>query len=432
MPTNLNPPTPAPVPPKPPEKTDEQRALDAGIDVKGSQKCNQDPLEHATMELISDMDFDGYLLTQFDVRIVKIIPGTDIQTAALVYSGGRFFIRLVEDFYSKTLTDDERVAVLKHEISHFVNKHFSRRNGRDPMVFNIAGDMAINQTIAHMPEGGITLPKGWKSNEPLEYYHDKLMKKIKETDTGGAIGKLKLPGQFDSVMDAPDGEDVEAEGMADEVIRETVKAQLDAGISADKLRGLHAGALEQYIEELAKPPMIDWKHALTRFAATLADQISRLTLKRPDRRQLAPWGKKREYLPKLIVCVDTSGSVSDEMLALFFSQINLLSRRLDEIAVIIADARVQEHFKYRRGMEEKLRSMGIGRGGTDFEPAVVYINQNLRDYDGAVYLTDGWCPEPSSRCKVPMIWVVTENNDFPGRPKIMAKDEHSKGRRGRW
>jgi len=441
-----------------PQKSDEQRALDAGIDIKGNKKCNQTPLENAVMELISDMDFDGYLLTQFDTQIVKQIPGTDIQTAALIFAESRFFIRLVEEWYTK-LTDDERVAVLKHEVAHFVNKHFARRNGRDPELFNIAGDMAINQSIPHLPKDCVKLPRNWHANEPTEHYYDRIQEKVKQNaqkmgkaggigvgnnqssgggsgtdpDTkGGSGGGIQLPNQWDTVMDAPSGQDNESETMADEVIRETVKAQLDAGISAEKLRGLHAGALSEYIEELTKPPMIDWRHALTRFAATLADQVSRLTLKRPDRRQLVPWGKRREYLPKLIICVDTSGSVSDEMLATFFSQIHLLSRRLAEIAVIIADAQVQDHFVFRKGMEERLRQAGTGRGGTDFEPAVRYINKKLRDYDGAVYLTDGWCPEPNTRCKVPMIWVVTENKDFPGRPRIMAKDEHSKGRRGRY
>ena len=73
-------------------------------------------------------------------------------------------------------------------------------------------------------------------------------------------------------------------------------------------------------------------------------------------------------------------------------------------------------------MEERLREAGSGRGGTDFDPAVKYINENLRDCDGAIYLTDGWCPAPETKCKIPMLWIVTENEDYEGRPRIMAVD----------
>jgi len=416
------------------------------VDIKGKKKCDQSPIEHAIMELIAEHDFDGYLLTHFDCKIVKELPG-DMQTAALIYQNGRFFIRAVEKFFN-SLTDDERVAVMKHEIAHFIMKHMTRRNGRDPYLFNISADMAINQNIPHMPKSSVELPYGWKSHLSMEEYYDKLLKKVKQN--GGCQGcqqasggkkpgdnsgddqsdnqskgkgkELQLPKQFDDVQDASDSEAGDAESMTDEVIKEVVKQQLDSGVDPKQLRGLHAGALEEYIEELTQPPLIDWKHALSRFAATLADQHSRRTLKRPDRRELGPWGRKKEYLPSLVVVVDSSGSVSSEMLSSFFSQINLLGRMLSIVNVIIADAKVQEHFTYRPGMEEKLREAGSGRGGTDFDPAVQYINQNLRDCDGAIYLTDGWCPEPETRCKIPMIWVVTENEDYPGKPRIMARE----------
>jgi len=103
---------------------------------------DQTPLEHAIMQMIRDKDFDGYLITRFDVKLVETLD-SDIQTAALAYLNGRFFIRANEKFFNE-LNPKERVAVLKHEVAHFVNKHFARRNGRDPKLFNLAADCAIN------------------------------------------------------------------------------------------------------------------------------------------------------------------------------------------------------------------------------------------------------------------------------------------------
>ncbi|MBU0846410.1 hypothetical protein KKH23_04415 [Patescibacteria group bacterium] len=408
--------------------------------------AKQDLIEHAIMEMLGDKDFDGYILTRLDCKVVDEIPGAPVQTAALIFRGSRFFIRIAHEFF-KNLTDAERVAVLKHEIAHFINKHMSRRNGRDPMIWNIVGDMAINQNIVNLPKDCVPLQKGWPTHESTELYYDKYMKElVKQSKQGQGQGQSQgqsqgqgqqggqqpgsLPSkQWDTVMDAPVEEGSSADSLADEILRETIKERLNAGDSMEKLRGLHAGALQELIDDLTKPPMIDWKQALTRFAASLADVQTRLTLKRPDRRQLSPFGKRKEYFPSLVVCVDTSGSVSDELLSRFFSQIKLLGRMLSEVQVVIADAAVHESFEYRSGLEAKLAKSGFGRGGTDFDPAVQYINKNLSQHDGAVYLTDGYCPVPATKCRIPMIWIVTDNESFEGKPKIMAPDEGDHRRR---
>ena len=419
---------------------------------KKDKKCDQSLVEHAIMELISEKDFDGYLATHFDIRVVDSLP-SEVQTAALIYINGRFFIRVCQEWFAKK-TNEERVAVIKHEIAHFVNKHFSRRNGRDSMIFNIANDCAINQGIGNLPDDCIKLPSGWPPNDSSELYYDKYVENLQKSpksasgqDKGGqgkpqqGQGKPQqgqsqdgtggnLPDLFDEEMDAPMNAGAEAESMADEICRETIKDRLNAGVSPEKLRGLHAGALEGYIDDLTAPPMIDWKHALTRFAASLADVQNRMTLKRPDRRQLSPFGRRKEYLPSLVVCVDTSGSVSDEMLGKFFSQIALLGRQLSEVEVVIADADVHESFTFKQGMESKLAHSAFGRGGTDFDPAVQYINKNLSHCDGAVYLTDGYCPVPQTKCRIPMIWIVDGSKDFEGRPKITVENDAAERSRG--
>jgi len=414
-----------------------------------TEVISQTHLEHAIMQLIRNLDFDGYLITHFDARVIETIPG-GTQTACLMYVNGRFFIRVAEKFFND-LSPKERMAVLKHEIAHFVNKHFSRRNGRDHTLFNLATDCAINQGIANLPKNSIALPEGWEKNESAEYYYEKYLKMAKNqnkqkgrgqgqgkgqgqgsgqgqgqsSDQGSGQGQ-GLPAVFDELFDAPADIGVEADSMASEIIRETIKSLIDTGMDIKKFRGLYAGGLEEYIDELTAPPITDWRTVLSRFAATLADVQARITLKRPDRRELSPFGKRREYLPALVVCIDTSGSVDSEMLSSFFSQVAFLGMQLSEIEVVIADAEVQDHFTYHRGLESRLKKSGFGRGGTDFDPAVQYINKNLSHCDGVVYLTDGWCPVPKTKCALPLIWIVTESEDFKGWPKVMTNDKRHK------
>jgi len=283
----------------------------------------------------------------------------------------------------------------------------------------------------------------------MEYYYEKYLEMAKKNgkrNSKGGKGKGKgnskggkdesgqgnqsgnnIPDLFDKLSDAPLNAGAEADSMAGEIIRETIKDRIEAGADLSKLRGLHAGSLEGYIDDLTAPPITDWRHVLARFASSLSDAQTHLTLKRPDRRELSPFGKRKEYLPSLVICVDTSGSVSDEMLSSFFSQISFLGMQLSEIEVVVADADVQDHFTYRKGLESKLRNAGKGRGGTDFDPAVQYINKNLSHCDGAVYLTDGWCPVPKTKCHIPMMWIVTESEEFQGRPRVMARPDRKRG-----
>jgi len=392
--------------------------------------CKSEMVTNAIQEMIRAMDFDGYLLTRFDIRVVENIEGmpAEIQTACLSYHKGRFSIQCNEKFFAG-LSDAERIAVLKHEAAHFVMKHFARRNGREPENWNIAADAAINQTITGLPEGCVKIPAGWKAHEAAEVYYD-LIEQHKQKKQGqpgqgqpgqgqpqqGKGNGGQIDKQWDHVQDASMTADT-GESMADDITRELVKERLAAG-DGSKMRGLHAGALQGYLDELSGVAITDWKMAIQNFPATLKQMQTHYTLKRPDRRGLSPYGKRKEHEPSLILCIDTSGSVSDEMLAEFLSQANALLRHTEELRVVLADAEVQDSYKYKAGMGERLKKIS-GRGGTDFDPAIKYINKDLaRDFDGVIYLTDGYCPVPHTKCKLPVLWVVQGNDSFEGRPKV--------------
>ena len=147
------------------------------------RSLGKDLVEKAMMEMIAAKMFSAYVLLRMDVEVVKEVEGSSIQTACLMYKGNRFYIKCVYDFMSK-LTSDERIAVLEHEVAHFVNKHTSRRNGRDDMLYNIAADMAINQSINNMPKGCVTLLPDLERNQSAEYYYEELLKKQKKEQRG--------------------------------------------------------------------------------------------------------------------------------------------------------------------------------------------------------------------------------------------------------
>jgi len=53
------------------------------------------------------------------------------------------------------LTQEEKIAVLEHEILHVLNKHLLRQDNRNHYVWNLANDIAINQYIKGLPAGMI-------------------------------------------------------------------------------------------------------------------------------------------------------------------------------------------------------------------------------------------------------------------------------------
>jgi predicted metal-dependent peptidase len=363
------------------------------------------------------------------------------QTCALAYEKGRFTIACVASFMEK-LTVPERMAVLKHESAHFVNKHMVRRAGRDPIRWNFAGDMAINQDIQGLPSKCIKLPENWPARVATEVYYDLLNKEAKKKGTkngeesGGEGGQGqskrnktgdKASDLYDWVCDVSPTVSQDVSSLSDGILRDIVSNRLANGAKPDKLRGLYAGALDQFLDELTAKPIINWRQATNRFVSSLSDSKSTITLKRPDRRGIAPYGKKHEKMPRLVVAIDTSGSVDDALLATFLGQVVCLGYQLSEIQVIIADAEIQDSYLFTKGKVILLKKSAKGRGGTDFDPAVIYMNQYFSDFDGAIYLTDGYCPVPKTKSKIPLLWIVTGNDSFEGKPSIkLAEKDYRK------
>ena len=64
--------------------------------------------------------------------------------------------------YFKTLTNKERVAVLKHESLHVSHRHFDRLlDVSQPHIATQAKEISINQYIEGLPKGCPTIDELW-------------------------------------------------------------------------------------------------------------------------------------------------------------------------------------------------------------------------------------------------------------------------------
>jgi len=158
----------------------------------------------------------------------------------------------------------------------------------------------------------------------------------------------------------------------------------------------------------SRKPKVDWRRVLRIFATNSRRTYIFSTMHRVSKRYGTRPGIKVKQFQKIAVAVDTSGSVSEEDLGIFFSEIDAMYRQGAEIVVIECDAEVQRTYNYKGQLPTEVS----GRGGTVFDPVFAFLRSNrLTHYDGCIYLTDGYAAEPSIRPPCPLLWVITAAGD---------------------
>lgn len=193
-----------------------------------------------------------------------------------------------------------------------------------------------------------------------------------------------------------------------------VKELVNASVSMmnDESRGLMPGYFMSEVEKINKPPVLSWQAILKKYIGTITANKkktrTRLNRRQPERFDLS--GTIDNKVLKIVVAIDTSGSVDDHMIAQIFNEIfAILAKRKHDITVIECDAEIQNVYKARTpaDIQKKLS----GRGGTCFSPVVDYINQDKLFRDALlIYFTDGYgereIPRPRTYRN---LWVVLDD-----------------------
>jgi predicted metal-dependent peptidase len=178
--------------------------------------------------------------------------------------------------------------------------------------------------------------------------------------------------------------------------------------------------------------IIDWRTVLRQFVGSVCRASKTSTMKRINRKY--PYihaGSKKNYLPKLLVAIDMSGSVGDEALALFFGELNTLTRQVS-ITVAPFDTEINDNdvFEWRKG--QKVAAQRVKCGGTDFNAPTKFANdpKNRGRWDGLLILTDGCAPQPEvSRMKRGWVLAPGCKMEFPTQETVIqVANPPAKGR----
>ncbi|MGV8084170.1 MAG: VWA-like domain-containing protein [Coriobacteriia bacterium] len=202
-------------------------------------------------------------------------------------------------------------------------------------------------------------------------------------------------------------------------VSERVQVDLD---TASKGWGQKAGALVQGLNVLTREKH-DYGEFLRRFA--ILDEAVRINNDEFDYVFYTygldlygnmPLIEPLEYkdvkrIREFVIAIDTSGSVSGELVQKFIQKTYNILKQTDNfftksnLHIIQADAAVQEDVKITSAeqLDEFLSAMEPkGLGGTDFRPVFEYVdelrqNKEFTDLRGLIYFTDGYGTFPTSQ-----------------------------------
>jgi predicted metal-dependent peptidase len=356
--------------------------------------------------------FYGNLSIQLDKYMTE-----SVDTACVSLKKDKMNIDLlVSPKYWDKLSNNLRLGLIKHEMLHVAFFHLFLVPGyEDKKLFNIAADLCVNQYIDanQVGDNWITFKSfpdiSFKPKESTDYYYNVLeqnknnptVKSLLDHLNAGKPAVCSHKG-WEGIQDVP------------EEMRELAKKQLEYQMKdifdniLNKNRGLLPGHLAGLIDSFGKiqPPILDWKQAIRRFATGSNKIKFKLNKNKLNKRYEGcdfP-GSIIKRKRKLLVAIDTSGSVSGEELKQFLTQIHHIWRTDTEIDIIQCDAKIQNIAKYTgKTVDFKI----FGRGGTAFDPPVQYLNEN--NYNGLIYFTDG-----AGSCSVktlkPILWVISGRN----------------------
>ena len=194
---------------------------------------------------------------------------------------------------------------------------------------------------------------------------------------------------------------------AQAAVKEFVNAAV--GMMNDETRGMMPGYFMSEVEKINRPPVISWQTILKKYVGTITANKkktrTRLNRRQPERFDLS--GSMDDKVLKIVVAIDTSGSVNDHMIGQIFNEIfAILAKRKHDITVIECDAEVRR--VYRAKTPAEIKSKVAGRGGTRFTPAIEYINNDRYFRDALlIYFTDGYGePEIPRPRTYRNMWVV--------------------------
>lgn len=342
----------------------------------------------ARVGLLLRHPFFGNLATRMGIKEADDWLPTAATDGRNIYFNREFFT---------PLTVKQVEFVIAHEILHAVFDHMGRREGRDPKIFNIACDYAVNGQIVRDRIGDHNLPDikifhdskyyGWSA----EQVYDEIYEKYDEEQLA-ALGQM-LDEHLDS--DSGSGKDGQPKYSKDELkkIRDEMREAVMQAAQAAGAGNVPA-SIQRMIKELTEPKM-NWREILRQqIQSTIKNDY---TFMRPNRKgwhmsAILP-GTNYEETIDICVSIDMSGSIGDEQAKDFLSEIKGIMEEYKDfkIKVWCFDTSVYNEADFDGyTMDTFMDYEPMGGGGTEFMANWEYMKENQIQPKKFIMFTDGY------------------------------------------
>lgn len=371
----------------------------------------------AVVHLIRRKAFYGHILQQLDK--VYLSPENPLKTMGVGRRENEMLIKLyvnigfVQNIYENEKDPFEKlVSVLEHEVLHLVFNHLTLEFS-DKLRGNVAMDLVVNCLIPRVrlgKDGCFVEDYEFPPDKAAAWYYQKLQEndKYKEQCKNGAFGS---DGLLSDVMTSHDfWEAAQNDPILGEMIKDMIRKARD--LCGHNYGDIPGGLIDE-LDNLLKTrrPIVPWNKVLRGFVASAMESNLGWTIKRKSKRFGTRPGTRKEDVLNLAVAVDTSGSISDEQLMLFFNEINWIWKNGNVVITILeADAEIQAEYRFSGKFTGEIH----GRGGTNLEPVLVKTEKDR--YDALIYFTDFYAPKIETRYRIPILWVLTtewEKSEYP-------------------
>lgn len=444
---------------------------DTGVSARRDLTALETKLAAARTRLILEKPFLGALVMHLPLK------ASDPQWCETTATDARAFY--YNPAYITRLTLEQTQFVLAHEAMHCALSHFNRRGHRMKHRWDVACDYAVNMILDEerlLPPDKALMNAAYRGLTAEEIYPLLHEDPAEQTQDMHLFDPASAQGQEGEVGDQPgeqpgeqpgkqppDGQEAAEKGQESqdrsgagknashreesrqggtgqegerqekgrqeersdstpsppqaqeaEHLDEQWKSRLAAAAQAARQAGRLSPSMLRLVDELLSP-QLSWRALLARYMMNAArDDYSFQRTSRRESEALMP--RLYSQSVKVVVALDTSGSVTREELQSFLSEVDALKAQIRaEVILHACDDQLDPHGPWHFAMWEALHlpEQISGGGGTDFRPIFQWLEETSLFPDLLVYFTDAQGKFPESEPACPVIWLVKGKSPTP-------------------
>ncbi len=377
----------------------------------------------AKSALLISQPFWGYLATN-----VRFFEDNTIPTMAT--DGLRIYF---SSNFVEGLTIRKLSTIIAHELDHIIFMHHNRGLGRTRLRWNYATDYAVNILLEN---AGFTMPEDILLNHNYSGMTAEKIYDMLPPDPPQTVISIGITGDNNDEQVNTNGKFMDDHSKwGQKIVDENDKTLSPAELNRE-VRNLMAGAITQARQQGKLPEQIqtlvddniqtkiDWKSILKESVSCSVKTNFRVVpgnKKHLWRGMILPslYGEEIE----LAVAVDSSGSIKDEELKIFFSEIRSICETFESyiIHLFICDCRVNQYEIIT--LDNDFPTKILGRGGTSFIPVFEEIAKLNLNINCLVYFTDMYGDFPEKEPEYQTIWVATTDKIAPFGETIQYQKE---------